>query len=125
MLLNVVFLHILLISCIAQGSIVQVRAGAKFCLVSTLTPGDANASKFGARLAVFNDDTISITMSDPTGNTIYSAQNKKEDSFSFNAHAPGEFKICLDNSTGTTQRSVSVKVIGGRDNDLTGNAILL
>lgn len=111
---------LLLVASTALSSIVQVRPNSKFCFVSTLTPGDPAASKFGARLTVFNDDDISVSMTDPTGNVIYSGQRKKEDSFSFAAHVPGEYQICLDNSVGTTPRSVSVKLVGGRDNELAG-----
>lgn len=116
------FLAILLVSSPFQAilaEIVSIKPGGQFTIVKSLVPGDPIASKFDAKLHVFNDDIISIEMLDPSNKKIYNAENKKEDSFSFSANREGDHRVRLMN-TGSTMKTVQF-FIKGEESDGTNS----
>lgn len=102
---------------VIAAEIVTVKPSSQFCFYEKLNPSDPLSSKFGLKMQVFNDDTVSIRMSSPSV-VLYSAANKKDDSFSFAAQEEGEYVICLDNTMGTTPKTVSFSIIGGVEDDI-------
>jgi hypothetical protein len=65
----------------ALAQMVTIKPGGTFCFLKNAVPGDPDASKFGTKFQVFNGDTISVSMKDPSGNIIYSAKDKENDEF--------------------------------------------
>ena len=75
------FLAILLVSSPFQAisaEIVSIKPGGQFTIVKSLVPGDPIASKFDAKLHVFNDDIISIEMLDPSRKKYTTLKTKRK-----------------------------------------------
>jgi hypothetical protein len=62
------------------------------------------------------DGRVSVAVTDPLANTVYSKAVQSEGKFAHTASKPGEYRMCFHNSEGVSQKTIALTLSsGGRD----------